>query len=195
MPARGGRERPSRARATHRRAHRQRSVPLGQQHEQDEKPRARCRLDAEHGVHQEDDDEIERHPRHIEQRRRPRARKEGSDLVEVAQRLQAVAACRCGEVGLDCRKHACAEARIEAVRRACHQTHAYEVERAAQRIEGEHRKRESRKSAAAGQDAVIDFPHIERAGEGEYVDGNGYEPGSPKGAAARAQRAPDGAGL
>ena len=36
--------------------------------------------------------EIERHPRQIEQRDRPDAAEETSDIVEIAQRLQAVVA-------------------------------------------------------------------------------------------------------
>ena len=68
---------------------------LGQQRQPDEQDRADQCGDADPEVEQEADREIERHPRQVEQRRRPEARQEAADLIEVAQRLQAVArACR-----------------------------------------------------------------------------------------------------
>ena len=64
---------------------------LGQQGDADEDERADGSGDADPEMEDEADAEIERHPGQVEQRRRPEARQEGADLVEIAQRLQAVA--------------------------------------------------------------------------------------------------------
>ena len=53
--------------------------------------RADQRRDADPGMEQEADREVERHPGQVEQRRRPEAGQEAADLVEIAHRLQAVA--------------------------------------------------------------------------------------------------------
>ena len=79
-------------------------------------------------MQEKDGAEVERHERHVEQRRRPGARQEGADLIEVAQRLQAVAAAPAFErerlldgenaraqVGIDARGSVAHEARAQRV--------------------------------------------------------------------------------
>jgi hypothetical protein len=66
-----------------RRAHQ----PLGQQRQRDQEQGARGRGPAKHGMQQEDEAEIERHPRHIENGHRCLTRQEAADGIDVAQRL------------------------------------------------------------------------------------------------------------
>ena len=124
-------------------------------------------------MEQEADQQVERHPRQVEQRGRTGRDEERADLIEVAHRRETVAL----PPGLERQLHhdvvdARAQPLVERRRDAHHHARADHVEDA---LEGEQRQRQDRqgdqrRNAPARQHPVIHFQHVERAGEIEDVD-------------------------
>ena len=88
----GGGEIVAARRQTHRLARRRARHVFGHDGEGDQDDRADQRGQADHDVEGETDRQIERQPRQIEERARPHAGEERADIVEIAQRLQALIA-------------------------------------------------------------------------------------------------------
>ena len=116
---------------------------------------------------------------------------EGADLVEIAQRREAVALRARAQRKLhhdvvDPRAQALVERRGDAHQHA----RADDVEHA---LEGEqrqrqHRERDQRRHAPAREHAVVDLQHVERAGEVENVDEAAHQADGDEGVPARRQR-------
>ena len=159
---------------------------LGEEGEADDHQRAAKRGHADPEVKQEADENIERHPRQIEQRDRAGARQEGAHLVDVAQRLQAVtAAAREQRKPADHAIDALAQAFAERASDPDQDTAAQQVEQALEGVENDHHDGEAdqRRDAAAREHAVVDLQHVDRAGEIEHVDERARERDARNGAA------------
>ena len=118
-------------------------------------------------------EEIERHPRQIEQGRWPAAGEKGADLVEIAQRLLPVALGashdRRAELAVeDLLTQILVQGRSDAGEDAA----AEHVEQTLEEIEHDDDDGEAdqRRNAPARQDPVIDLHHEDRAGQVEQVD-------------------------
>ena len=164
---------------------------LGQDGEADDHKRAAERGDAEPEMEQETDEDVERHPRQIEQRHRPGARQEAAHLVDVAQRQQSITRaagrkCDPPDHRIDARAQALAKRAPDTDQDAT----AQEVEATLEGIQDRHHDAETneRRNAAAGQHPVVDLQHVERAGQIEDVDQSTRDPDTHDAAAAGAQR-------
>ena len=140
---------------------------------------------------QKTDEDVERHPRQIEQRDRPGARQEAAHLVDVAQRQQSVTTaagrqCNSPDHRVDARAQALAERAPDAHQHAT----AQQVEAALEGIQDRHHDAEAdqRRDAAAGQHPIVDLQHVERAGKIENVDQSARDRDAHDAAAAGAQR-------
>src|SRR5215218_271961 len=121
----------------------------------------------------EADEQVERDPRQVEQGRGAAARKEGADLVEVAQRLLPVAF----GLALDRRgdlkaEDALAQVLVDGGSDAGEDAAAEHVEQALEQEQGENDGREADegRNAAARQDPVVDLHHVEGTGKVEDID-------------------------
>ena len=136
------------------------------------------------------DRQIERQPRQVEQRARPHAGQEGANIIEVAQRLQALALAalqqRQPHHGL---KHPRAERLVERGADPHQDATAQQVEHALRDVQasGQHDQGNQRRHAPARQHAIIDFEHEERAGQIQDVDHEAHHADAKEGAAARPQ--------
>ena len=164
---------------------------VGQHSDRDQQHRAGQRRHADPEMEQEADAEIERHPRQVEQRRRPARREEGAHQIEVAQRLQPVAAAPCPQGKADDRVvDAQAERLVERLADAHQDAAAHQLEDALEGVEhrGEDGEAHQSRHAAARQHPVIDLEHEERAGQHQHVAHAGEEPDAEEGAAAGGER-------
>ncbi len=153
--------------------------------------RADQRRDADPRMEQEADQNVDRHPGQIEQRERPGGDQEGADLIEVAQRREAVALRARAQRELH---HDVVDPRAQPLverRRDAHQdARADDVEHA---LEGEqrqrqHRQRDQRRHAPARKHPVVDLEHVERAGQIENVDQAAHQADRDEGVPACRQR-------
>ena len=128
---------------------------------------------AEQRMQEVDEGEIDRHPRQIEQRRRPLAAEEAAHRIDVAAALQRLRGREAEARHVDRdpmrqRRDLLVEPRADA-----HQhLRADHVETALEQIEPDRQRREQqqRRDAAAGQRAVVDLHHVERPGQRQDVD-------------------------
>ena len=120
-----------------------------------------------------DEGEIDRHPRQVEQRRRPLAAEEAAHGVDVATALQRF---RGGEAEA---RHVDGDAMrqrrdlpVEPGADADQHLGADDVEAALEQVEADRQRRQhdQRRDAAAGQRPVVDLHHVERAGQRQDVD-------------------------
>ena len=158
--------------------------------------------DAEQPVKRKADREIERQPRQIEERARPHAAEKRPDIVEIAQRLQALVAAadqqRQPHHGFE---HARVEGFVERGSDAAENATADQVEAALGGVEaaGENHQADQGRHAAARQHAVVDLQHENRAGQVQQIDHATHDADADKGVATGAQRftelgTPDGSG-
>jgi hypothetical protein len=164
---------------------------LGEDGEADNHQRTTERRHAEPEMEQETDENVERHPRQIEQRDRPGARQEAAHLVDVAQRLQSIASAAGRQRNpADHRIDARAQAFAERAADADQHTTAQQIEPALEGIQDRHHDAEAdeRRDAAAGQHPIIDLQHVDRAGQIEDVDQDARDRDAHDAAAAGAQR-------
>ena len=146
----------------------------------------------EQRVEREADEEIERDPRQVEQRRRAAAGEEGADLVEVAQRLLPITLRLPTQRGGNLEaEDALAQVLVDRGADAGEDAAAEHVEQALEEEQGEDDGREADqgRNAAARQHPVVDLHHVEGTGEVEDVD-QAAEQGDPEqGAAAGSDEA------
>ena len=145
---------------------------FGEHRERDQDDRADERGQSDIGMKHETDDQIDRHPRQIEQCDRADAGQKAAHRVEVADRLRAFGPA----AGFQRQPHdgiidAHAHRLVEAVADAHQDTAADRFDDALRRIEAgdQDHQRDQRRHAAARQHAVVDFEHEQRAGEHQKV--------------------------
>ncbi len=164
---------------------------FGDQGQPDQDDRADQRCDADHDVKGEADRQIERQPRQIEEGARAHAAEEGADIVEIAQRLQPLAAPasdqRQPHHGVE---HACVQRLVERGADAAEDAAAQEIEQALRHVEagGDDDEADQGGHAAARQHAVVDLQHEDRAGQIQQVDDATHQENADECAAAGAQR-------
>ena len=144
---------------------------FGHDGERDQDDRAGERGQADIGMEQETDGEVDRHPRQIEQGDRPGAGQKPAHGVEIADRLRAVALAadleRQPDDGVvDAHAHRLVEAMPDAHQDAA----ADRVDDALRGVKAGHQdqQRDQRRHAAARQHPVVDFQHEQRAGEHQH---------------------------
>ena len=163
---------------------------LGQQRDGHEDQPADRRRDADQGMEQEADRQIERHPRQIEQRRRAHGRHERTDTVEIVQRLVARRRQRLQrQLGGDI-VDALAQRLVDRARDPHQDAAADDVEKA---LEAEHDRRQDADAdqggdAAARDDPVVDFEHEDRPGQLQHVEHGAEQADADQGVAAIGQR-------
>ena len=139
----------------------------------------------------EADRQIERQPRQIEERARPHAAEERADIVEIAQRLQALVAVadhqRQAHDGVE---HAGIDGLVERGADAAEDAAADQVENALGDVQsgGENDQADQGRHAAARQHPVVDLQHEDRAGQIQQVDHAAHDADADEGVAAGAQR-------
>ena len=146
---------------------------------------------AEPGMQQIDEAQIERDPGQVEQRRGPLAREKAANLVEVANRLQAIAAgSRAQRQQHHGREYAVAQVALDPDADAAHHARAQEVEHAEAGIEQQHDDREThqRRDAVRRQHPVVELQHVERAGQRQHVDDAREQADAEEGPAAARDR-------
>ena len=147
--------------------------------------------DAEQPVKRKADREIERQPRQIEERARPHAAEKRPDIVEIAQRLQALVAPadhqRQPHHGFE---HAGVDGFVERGSDAAENASPDQIEAALGDVEaaGKNHQADQGRHAAARQHAVVDLQHENRAGEVQQIDHATHDADADKGVAAGAQR-------
>ena len=151
------------------------------------------RGDADPDVEEEADRDVERHPRQIEQRRRPEAGQEAAYLIEIADRLQTVARrSRLERQPHEDVEHAPAQGFVERGADADEHASAQHVEHALERVEHEsdHRQSDERRDAPARQHAIVDLEHEERARQVEHVDHAAHQADAEESVTATRQNRP-----
>ena len=163
---------------------------FGQQRHRKQRDAAGGRREAKPGMNEETDVEEHRYPRHIADGDGAGAGQEGADLIEVTDRLRALA----GMPGRDGKAdhgamHSQGEALIEQHRRADDDTRADQIENALECVgaDQEDREGDQRGHAAAAQDPVVDLQHVQRAGEHQQVHDAREQSDAPERAPAIAQ--------
>ena len=139
----------------------------------------------------EADRKIEWQPGQIEERARSHAAEKRPHIVEIAQRLQAfVAAADHQRQAHDGFEHPGIDGLIERRPDAPENSSPDQVEAALGDVQaaGENDQTYQRRHAAAGQHAVIDLQHEDRAGQVQQVDHATHDADADERAAARAQR-------
>ena len=147
-------------------------VNLSQHRERAQNDGARQRGNADQRVEREADDEIERNPGQIEEGDRPHPGQEGPQVVEVAQRLQAVSAIARLQRQADQRVvDAVADGLVEAGADPHQNAAADQIEHAERCVkrgrDGD--QGDQGRHAVARQHPVIDLQHEDRAGEHQDV--------------------------
>ena len=147
-------------------------LQFGEHRERDQNDRAGERGQSEIGMKHEADDQVDRHPRQIEQRHRADAGQKAAHRVEVANRLRAFGPA----AGFQRQPHdgvidAHAHRLVEAVADAHQDAAADRFDGALRRIEAgdQDHQRDQRRHAAARQHAIVDFQHEQRAGEHQQI--------------------------
>ena len=164
---------------------------FGDDGERDQDDGADQRGHADQGVEGEADRQIERQPRQVEERARPHAGEERADVVEIAQRLQALVAPahhqRQPHHGIE---HAGIEGFVERGADAHQHAAADQVENALGDVQsaGQDHQADQRRDAAARQHPVVDLQHEDRAGQIQQVDHATHDADADEGVAAGAQR-------
>ena len=164
---------------------------LGDHRQPDQDDGADQRGHADHDVEGEADGEIERQPGQIEERARSHAAEEGADIVEVAQRLEAlVAAADQQRQAHDGVEHALVQGLVERGADPPQDPVADHVEHALRRVEeaGDDDQADQRRNAAARQHPVVDFQHEDRPGQIEQVDHAAHQANADECRATSAQR-------
>jgi hypothetical protein len=135
--------------------------------------------------------QIERQPGQVEERAGAHAAEERADVIEVAQRLQALVAAahdqRQAHHGFE---HAGVEGLIERGADAPQNPSPDQVEPALGDVQagGQNDQADQRRHAAAWQHAVIDLEHEDRAGQVQQIDHATHDADAEERAAAGAQR-------
>ena len=164
---------------------------FGDQREDHENDGADQRGRAEQPVEREADRQIERQPGQVEERAGAHAAEERADVVEVAQRLQAlIAAAHHQRQAHDGLEHAGVEGLVERGADAPQDPSPDQVEPALGDVEeaGENDQADQRRHAAAWQHPVVDLQHENRAGQIQQIDHATHDADADKGAAAGTQR-------
>lgn len=145
---------------------------VGQEREEEDDDRADDHRPADQRVDEEADEDLERQERQVGERRRAAAGDEAPDLVEVAQRLEAVAGQRIAQR----QRHDGAEDLgmhhlVEIGGYADQDARPHVVEEPERQVEDRRDEAEAdeRRYALAGHDAVVDLEHEQRTGEGQDV--------------------------
>ena len=119
-------------------------------------------------------DEEDRHERHVEERRRAHAGEEAADLVEIADRLQALGRLGALERHASPRGRRRGETSISSNRAPMRASilARMRVEPALKDVGGKDDQRDADqgRDAAARQHAVVDLQHVDRAGEHQKID-------------------------
>ena len=120
-----------------------------------------------------DEHQIDRHPWQVEQRRRPLAAEEAANGIDVAPAFERFGGREAETRHVD--RHAMRQRRhllVQPGADAHQHLGADDVEAALEEIQadGQARKDEKRRNAAAGQRPVVDLHHVERAGQRQHVD-------------------------
>ena len=164
---------------------------FGDDGEGDQDDGADQRGQADHDMEGEADRQIERQPRQVEERARPHAGEKRPDVVEVAQRLQALAAAprhqRQPHYGFE---HPAAQRLVQRGADTDQDSSPDQVENALGDVQsaGENDQADQGRHAPARQHPVVDLQHEDRAGQIEQVDHAAHDADADEGAAAGAQR-------
>ena len=140
-----------------------------------------------------DDEQVERHPRQVEEGGRSGAGDKAPDLVEVADRLHAGSLVACPQRQEQRGRESLAvQLSVERVADADEKPQADEVEQAVDRVEPDHDDGDAdqRRHALRGQHPVIDLQHVERAGQAEDVDHAGEDADAQQRPAQMPERGP-----
>ncbi len=178
-------------RQRHRLLRRRPRQELGDQRQRHQNDGAGQSGDAEQPVKRKADQEVERQPRQIEECARPHAAEKRPDIVEIAQRLQALVATAYQERqphhGFE---HARVEGFVECSSNAAENATANQIEAALRDVEaaGENHEANQGRHAAARQHAVVDLQHENRAGEVQQIDHATHDADADKSVATGAQR-------
>ncbi len=124
-------------------------------------------------MEQENDADVERHPRHVEERGDSWRGEERSQLVDVAHRLGLRGQRTDLHRGAHLRQECCPpDLLVELVADAREHPVAHEVHDAHEGVEAdhEHRQRDEGGHAAARQHPVVDLQHEQRPGQHQDVD-------------------------
>ena len=161
---------------------------FGHDGERDQDDRAGERGEADIGMEQETNGEVDRHPGQIEQGDRPGAGQKPAHGIEIADRLRTLAlAADLERQADDGVVHAHAHRLVEAMADADQDAAADRVDDALRGVQAGHQdqQRDERRHAAAGQHPVVDFQHEQRAGEHQQIahaaEQRDGEKGSPAG--------------
>ena len=157
------------------------SVTQGQRDDDDGADRCG---EADIEIERETEPEIKRHPRQVEQRRRPQAGEEVADGVEIANRLEGIGRPRAFERQLDAPRHRPCPRSDFVEGRADPDQHPRpdQVENGLERIEAQddQRQPDQGRHALARQHAIVNLQHEDRAAEHEQIDECRKEPDARK---------------
>ena len=165
--------------------------PVGDKGQRNQHQRPDQRREPEQRMEQVTDCEIERDPRQVEQRGRAEPGEIAAHLVEVAHRLQPVAArARPQRPARDDIVSARRERAVEPLADADKDAPTQNVEERLEQIEAADQRGEAdqRRHAVARHHAVVDFQHEERAGQVQHVQHGGDQAEPDQHAAAGAER-------
>ena len=162
---------------------------LGHDGEGDQNDRADQRGQADHHMEGKADRQIERQPWQVEERAWPHAGEERANIVEIAQRLQALVASadrqRQAYNGIE---HPAVERFIERGADPAQDSDPDQVESALGHVQsaGENGEADQGRHAAARQHPVVHLQHEQRAGQIQQVDHAAHDADADEGAAAGA---------
>ena len=146
---------------------------FGRERQRDQDDRPTQHGDADHDVKGEANGDVERNPRQVEQRGRTKPREKRPDRVEVAHRLQPVAAGpRPQRQPHDEIVNARPQFAIKLIADAHQQPAARDLQQGlkGEQHGGQGRQADQRRHAATRQDAVVDLQHEQRPGQHQEVD-------------------------
>jgi hypothetical protein len=161
---------------------------LGEKRERDQEERPEHGDEADPRVEGKADGDVQGDPGQIEKGGRTGAGQEAADLIEIAQRLQAVALSSRLEGHPQKRViNAAVQGLVEGRPDAGKDPTSDEIQDALEGVQPTHDDREpdERRDAAARQHPVVDLEHVERAGQVQHADGPAQEPDAEKGETAR----------
>ncbi len=164
---------------------------FGDQRQRHQDDRADQRGDPDQPMEREANRQIERQPRQVEEGARSHAAEEGTDIVEIAQRLQTfVAPADDQRQPHDGVEHPFVEGLIERGSDPPQDAAPDQVEHALGDVKaaGEHDQADQSRHAAARKHPVVDFQHENRAGQIEQVDHEAHDADAEECAATGSQR-------
>ena len=143
------------------------------------------------GMKEEANSHIERHPRQIEQGTWARATQKATDLIEIADRLQSVAAApglerKAGHDVISAARQLVIDGTTDPQQNAAADRVQNPLEQ--EQAGGENGETDQRGNIVTRQDPVIDLQHEQRPGQHQNIDQAAEQTDAEKGGAAAAQR-------